>query len=50
MLKEEIKYTDYNGDERTDVAYFNMTKLEAAKLKWAEISKLIQRVLLHPTT
>ena len=32
MLKEEIKYTDYNGDERTDVAYFNMTKLEAAKL------------------
>lgn len=32
MLKKEIKYTDFNGDERTEVFYFNLTKTELTEL------------------
>lgn len=32
MLKEKIVYTDFNGQEQTEVAYFHLTKLEATKL------------------
>lgn len=32
MLKKEIKYTDFNSDERTESFYFNLTKTELAEL------------------
>lgn len=28
MLKKEITYTDYNGNERTETHYFNLSKAE----------------------
>lgn len=28
MLKKEIKYKDFNGDDQTDVYYFNFTEAE----------------------
>jgi len=32
MLKKEITYTDFNGDERTETFYFNLTKTELAEM------------------
>lgn len=32
MLSKAITYTDYNGEERTEVFYFNLTKAELAEL------------------
>lgn len=32
MIKKIIKYTDYNGQQRKETAYFNMNKLEVLKL------------------
>lgn len=32
MLKKEIKYTDFNGDERVETFYFNLTKTELTEL------------------
>lgn len=31
MIKKTITYTDFNGNERTEELYFNMTKSELAK-------------------
>lgn len=33
MLKKDITYTDYNGQERTDSFYFNMSKAELAEMQ-----------------
>ena len=32
MIKKVIKYTDFNGQNRSEVAYFNLNKLEVLKL------------------
>ena len=32
MLSKAITYTDYNGEERTEVFYFNLTKAEIVEL------------------
>ena len=32
MLKKEIKYIDFNGDERIETFYFNLTKTELTEL------------------
>ena len=32
MLKKEITYIDFNGDERTETFYFNLTKTELTEL------------------
>lgn len=32
MIKKSIKYTDYNGVERTEDAYFNLTKTELEEM------------------
>ena len=32
MIKKIIKYTDYNGQQRKETAYFNLNKLEILKL------------------
>lgn len=31
MLKKEIAYTDYNGNERVETCYFNLTRAELAE-------------------
>ena len=33
MLKKPITYTDYNGMERTECYYFNLTKAELAEME-----------------
>lgn len=33
MLKKPITYTDYNGMERTEYFYFNLTKAELAEME-----------------
>ena len=33
MLKKEIKYTDYNGQERTEVFHFNLTQAEVMEME-----------------
>ena len=33
MLKKTITYTDYNGNERTEDFYFNLTKAEAMEME-----------------
>ena len=33
MLKKTIKYTDYNGNERTEDFYFNLTKAELMEME-----------------
>ena len=33
MLKETIKYTDFNGMERTEDFYFNLTKVELMRME-----------------
>lgn len=33
MLKKTIKYTDYNGTERTEDFYFNLTKAEILEME-----------------
>jgi hypothetical protein len=33
MLKKTIKYTDFNGNERVEDFYFNLTKAEVAEME-----------------
>lgn len=33
MLKKTVKYVDYNGVERTEDFYFNLTKAEVAEME-----------------
>lgn len=33
MFKHEVKYTDYNGQERTETLYFNLNEAELAKME-----------------
>lgn len=33
MLKKTIKYTDYNGNERTENFYFNLSEAEIAEMQ-----------------
>jgi hypothetical protein len=40
MLKKSITYTDYDGNERTEDFYFNLTKAECVELKYSEIGGL----------
>ena len=48
MIKETITYTDYNGNERTEDAYFNLTKAEIMKMEMSTkggLAEMIQRVV-----
>lgn len=48
MLKKTIKYTDYNGTERTEDFYFNLTKAEIAEMELSEtggMAELINRII-----
>ena len=35
MLKKTITYTDYDGNERTEDFYFNISKAELAELEYS---------------
>lgn len=48
MLKKTITYTDYNGNERTEDHYFNLTQVEAMEMELSAEGGLtanIQRII-----
>ena len=48
MLKKTITYTDYNGAERTEDFYFNLTKAEIMEMELSTtggLAEMIQRVV-----
>jgi hypothetical protein len=44
MLKKTITYTDYNGVERTEDFYFNLTKAECIELQFSETGGLANHI------
>lgn len=48
MIKETIKYTDYNGAERTEDFYFNLTEAEVMEMELTTeggLAELITRIV-----
>lgn len=48
MLKKTITYTDYNGAERTEDFYFNLTKAELMEMEMSTtggLAEMIQRIV-----
>jgi hypothetical protein len=48
MLKKTITYTDYNGTERTEDFYFNLTKAEIMEMELSTsggMAEMIQRIV-----
>lgn len=48
MLKETMTYTDYNGTERTEDFYFNLTKAEIMEMEMSTsggLAEYIQRIV-----
>lgn len=48
MLKKTITYTDYNGTERTEDHYFNLTKAELMEMEMGTaggLAEMIQRIV-----
>lgn len=47
MLKKRIKYTDYNGEEREEDFYFNLSKAEIVEMELSTeggLKNLIERI------
>ena len=47
MLKKRIKYTDYNGEEREEDFYFNLSKAELIELELSTeggLEQMIQKI------
>lgn len=47
MLKKTINYTDFNGEERNEDFYFNLTKAEVAELEMSingGLSAMIEKI------
>ena len=44
MLKENITYTDYNGVERTEDFYFNLTKAELMEMEMSTTGGLTEMI------
>ena len=44
MIKKVIKYTDYNGTERTMEAYFNLNKAEIMKMEMSTAGGLAEKI------
>ena len=44
MIKETITYTDYNGNERTMDAYFNLNKAEIMRMEMSTKGGLAERI------
>lgn len=48
MLKKTIKYTDFNGTERTEDFYFNLTKAELTEMEMSQdggLGKSIEKIV-----
>lgn len=48
MLKKAIKYTDYNGVEREDTHYFNLSKAEIMEMELSTVggfAEMIEKVV-----
>ena len=48
MLKKTITYTDYNGTERTEDFYFNLTKAEVMEMEMSTsggLAEMIKRIV-----
>ena len=48
MLKKTIKYNDFNGMERTEDFYFNLTKAEVMEMEMSTaggLAEMIQRIV-----
>ena len=48
MIKKTITYTDYNGTERTEDFYFNLTKAEVMEMEMSTkggLAEMIQRIV-----
>ena len=48
MLKKTITYTDYNGTERTEDFYFNLSKAEITEMEMSTsggLAEMIQRIV-----
>lgn len=53
MIKETIKYTDYNGVEHTEDFYFNLSKAELLEMQASEVGgldKYIERITQEQDT
>ena len=48
MIKKTITYTDFNGNERTEDKYFNLTKAEITKMELSVkggLAEMIKRIV-----
>ena len=48
MIKKTITYTDYNGNDRTEDFYFNLTKAEVMEMEMSTkggLAEMIQRII-----
>ena len=48
MLKKTITYTDYDGHERVEDFYFNLSKAEVAEMEMSEyggLSNLLKKIV-----
>ena len=53
MLKKTIKYTDYNGVEREDPFYFNLTKAEIMEMEMSTVggfAEMIEKIVAAQDT
>ena len=53
MLKKTITYTDYNGNERTEDFYFNLTKAEVMEMELSiagGMTETIKRIVASQDT
>lgn len=53
MLKKTVTYTDYNGTERTEDFYFNLTKAEMMEMEMGTtggFTEMIQRIVAAQDT
>lgn len=53
MLKKEIKFVDYNGVERKEDFYFNLTKSEIMEMEMGTVggfSEMIQKIIAAQDT
>ena len=44
MLKKTITYTDFNGNERTEDFYFNLTKAEITEMEMSVTGGLVEMI------
>lgn len=53
MIKKTITYSDFNGNERTEDFYFNLTKAEITKMELSTkggLAEMIQRIVAAQDT